>query len=255
MKRIILSSTLTACFVIIFSFSAFGMTLDLGKNITISDKNNATSKAWYTDREDQEVEPGMQIKQEWDLEGFFLKDTILSVVGGYDFRDGYGGRTSGDIFLDIDGDAAYGDIHGAANGPVTSNETYGYEYALDLDFSSMSYDIIDLAGASTTTAYYKQNYGSNPWQYAGGGTIIGTGTFGYQENLSNTQTGFEGGNHYLISGFDLDFLGPDATFIAHYTMSCGNDNLMGAVATPEPGTIILMGLGLSGLVIIRRKRS
>ena len=36
--------------------------------------------------------------QAWDLEAFLFDGTNLSLVGGYDFRDGYGGMASGDIF-------------------------------------------------------------------------------------------------------------------------------------------------------------
>lgn len=55
--------------------------LNLGTNITIWDKMGTVN-------EDQEVEPNCVWDQQWDLEGFFLKGTTLTMVGGYDFKNG-----------------------------------------------------------------------------------------------------------------------------------------------------------------------
>ena len=44
----------------------------------------------------------MVTNQSWDLEGFFLENTSLYMVGGYDFKNGNRAFTSGDIFIDID---------------------------------------------------------------------------------------------------------------------------------------------------------
>ncbi len=41
----------------------------------------------------------------------------------------------------------------------------------------------------------------------------------------------------------------------HYTMTCGNDVIEGAVPNPEPGTVLLLGAGLLGLAGLRRKGS
>ena len=94
---------------LILSGNVLAYTLDLGTQITIDDKNEA-SGLWYTtpaapNVDDQEVEPGMVRNQVWDLEGFFLKGSELSLSGGYNFEDGEAGFMSGDIFIDVDGDA------------------------------------------------------------------------------------------------------------------------------------------------------
>ena len=232
--------------------------LDFGTEITISDNNYKTSgTSWYYDNEDQEVEPGMARSQGWDLEGFFLKENELTMIGGYDFVAGKHNLMSGDIFIDIDGDAVFGDIHSSAKGNFTVENTFGYDYVLDLDFSAKTYDVISLGeNARTITSYEKLNQGSNPWRYADGGqTLFKDIAFNYMTGLTNDQTGFNGGAHNAVQ-VDLSFLAPGQDFTAHFTMECGNDNLMGrgVAPTPEPGTIFLLTAGLIGLIGIGRKR-
>ncbi|MBW1646054.1 MAG: PEP-CTERM sorting domain-containing protein [Deltaproteobacteria bacterium] len=225
--------------------------LDIGTNITIYDGASGTSSSypqyddWYnTEAEDQEVELNCTPGQEWDLEGFFLKDNILSMVGGYDFDNGVEGYDSGDIFLDIDG--SY-DPYGGGN--------YGYEYVIDLDFNAKSYNVYDLSGNSVSLLlpHYSQNYHSSPWRYDSGGTSVTSGTFTYQEGVGNT--GFTGDSHNLVSGIDLGFLGHQTEFTSHFTMECGNDNLMGkGVVTPEPTTFLLLGLGFLLMATFGRRK-
>ncbi len=60
-----------------------GNAMAFGLEITIFDGNKGGSRNWWKyEREDQEVEPGMVDRQKWDLEGFFLDDTLLTMVGG-----------------------------------------------------------------------------------------------------------------------------------------------------------------------------
>jgi len=78
--------------------------ISFATNITIPDLNSSSSNSWYGTHEDQEVEPGMARSQAWDLEGFFVNGTVLSLVGGYDFKNGAGSGKkfySGDIFIVI----------------------------------------------------------------------------------------------------------------------------------------------------------
>lgn len=239
------------------------MALDIGENITISDKNyNAVS--WHGNYEDQETEPGMQTGQAWDLEGFFLDEyNILSLVGGYDFSSGYGGYYSGDIFLSIDDLPQYGDIYRVTNDQQNYEiaKNYGYEFVLDLSFNGTSghtYRVYSLEDNTVLqTAYYQQNEGSSPWRYVSGGTELTqyAGTFSFDSGLTDSNTGFSGGTHYLLTGFDLSFLGHDMEFVSHFTMGCGNDNLMGkGTVVPEPSTMLLLGSGLVGLAFCRRRK-
>ncbi len=239
--------------------------LDFGNNITISDNSIGSYNSWYSDREDQEVEPGCVGNQTWDLEGFFLNDFKLTTVGGFDFKQGEEGYTSGDIFIDTDLDAIYG-LDGkykdslSGNGQKQYFYDYGYEYAVDLDFNNLTYKVyeIDKTYNSLISVYYRQNDGSNPWRYnpQQNQDPIYMGSISYYENLSDSTTGLLGGNHNAFT-IDLSFLPENTEFIAHFTIGCGNDNLMGQgiAHAPEPATLFLLGTGMIGLAVITRKRT
>ena len=76
--------------------------LDLGTNITIYD-GVSNSQDWHGTNEDQEVEPNCLHGQSWDLEGFFLNGSILTMVGGFDFEYGVPGQPQSDMFIAING--------------------------------------------------------------------------------------------------------------------------------------------------------
>ncbi len=75
--------------VLLFYGNAFAT--PFGVNITINDDVNGNG-GWYQGtgqgQEDQEVEPNCVGGQEWDLEGFFLNEKTLTMVGGFDFANG-----------------------------------------------------------------------------------------------------------------------------------------------------------------------
>lgn len=65
------------------------------------------------------------------------------------------------------------------------------------------------------------------------------------------------GDTAVWDGFSLDlsdYLGQEITY--GFAMTCANDVLLGTftVSTPEPGTLVLLGLGLMVLALLGRKR-
>jgi len=259
-------------FLAVFIISGAALAASFGTNITISDQNfNTSGNSWYTNHEDDEVEPGMTGNQSWDLEGFYLNGSYLAMIGGYDFVNGNSNMMSGDIFIDITGDAVYGDIHdenrgdnGDAIDPVKNS--YGYDYVLDMDFSAMQYTVFEIdESADVQQAKYNENEGSSPWTYVGGGNdqflIDGTTTsiididFSTKYYTGQSIDGMTGIDHNVVL-VDLGFLGHNIeNFTAHFTMQCGNDNLMGSTApVPEPATLLLFGTGLIGLAGVGRKK-
>jgi hypothetical protein len=197
------------------------------------------------------------------LEGFFLDDKSLSVVGGFNFLTGKNGFLAGDIFIDTTGDIKYGatvpSTIQSANGYYQINNTLGYGFVFDMDYATLTYDVFALTASSKLkTSYYHQNEQANPWRYVSGGELLFSDlSFSYIAGLSDAGigNGLIGGTHNVISGLDLTFLGMSTTFTVHTAEGCGNDNLMGrATIVPEPMSMMLLGSGLIGIVGLRRKK-
>jgi hypothetical protein len=249
---------------VLLTVSSLALALPLSRtDITIYDGDSSAATGWEGMQEDDETEPGTVHNQSWDLESFFTYGSNqLGMIAGYDFYNNLGGDyRPGDIFIDINGGIIPGNSTGP-NGNVNVNNTFGYEYALDIDWVNLSYSIIQLSPGVivTTTAAYGINAGSNPWVYVSGGTNIGSGSFTKEINLSNAQTGMSGGsgtganNHYAAHGFDLSFLGAGTTFTSHFTAACGNDNLMGSsTVVPVPAAVWLFGSAIGVMGLVRRR--
>lgn len=242
----------------------------LPANITIYDGTSSSATGWRGMQEDNEVEPASNSGQKWDLEGFFLDGSTLSMVGGYNFKYGVDGYNSGDIFFSVNSVPLYGgdiDSSGGWNYQNTLNSC-GYQYALHMDFAAQTFSVYALTPQSIVKSiYFKENRGSNPYKYVSGGTAVqgyqNVG-FSYLVNRSDSQilgltgTALTGGSHNMIS-LNAGFLGNYQSFYAHYTYGCGNDNLMGTHTVPPtrvPDASATAGLfagAVAALTLIRRR--
>ena len=272
--------------------SATARALPLGMDITISDRNNNGSNPvipsnWYSDREDNETEtnPNTINAQVWDLEGMYLNGSKLTLLGGFDFKNGthYDGYVwkGGDIFIDIGGNGAiYGQTANGGSGttqysniqPIATSNLFGYDYVLDIGAffgNTFAFNIVQLTPGNTLLTRAADVAASNPWTYQSGGTVMGGGVGDYgllaaSDFPSGGLLGYGSNNNHFYMTVDLASVpGIAGTDIFHYTIECGNDDLMGRAQIPAQSppphvpdmgsTALLFSITFLGIEAFRRK--
>lgn len=197
-------------------------------------------------------------------------------------RDGtFDGTDYGDLFISTDG-------WNPSGNPLDKYRTDNYkngtswEYVFDTSASSIfmvSQGKILLSDDITFTN--KANWAGNtnvPGQlYNGSSNPTDTERYSWYrhdqevwfDNTGATKTGdgiFSDANSgiggFLTYSFDLSSLGitPEQGYNLgfHWAMTCGNDVIEGGLsksAVPEPGTLVLLGLGILGIGILRQKKA
>ena len=205
--------------------------------------------------------------QLFDAEYLFYKQsgTVLTIglQAGFDLRNLANGYLhtdhrryyAGDLALSFD------------NTPTT------YEYAVDFGLKTLDYyghnvglgsGNTDPAGLYRVSAWNNQIAfpTSSPFAMDAGTWVVGLNKIGgVTQNFTGSgypTSGPAGKSYYRIVSFDLAGLGLGDNLSAHWTMSCGNDVIGGRGTVthkvPEPSTLVLLGAGLLGISVMRRRR-
>jgi hypothetical protein len=206
----------------------------------------------YNGGENDALNFGSNALQEFDLEAFFFDRSTnsLSMQSGFnvdathrDFYDvAFYNIELGDIFVDVGGNNSfdYAVVFNRSNGVFSS-----YDYSV-VDLSA-GYTDVGLIPEYSGLVYDRDHSAALPFAVATySGPIVGSGTFSYS-SFSDDE-----GAHYVMSNIDLSSAVDGRAFTLHLTQGCGNDVMTASV--PEPTLISLVGIGLLGLSLIRRKK-
>ena len=211
------------------------------------------------------VTPGAYGSSQWiPNSGIFYaiedNDPGVNYVG-----PGYGGQPydAEAIYIDFDSTNLYFSVVTGFPGSGTDKYQPG-DIALDFDGDGFYEYGIDTTGDETTkgTLYSVSEWGTgiDIWGGVGAPTEIITGLEKF--NPSDTSLVYNNKyysdyDHYVIEGYmPISAFGNDwnpSNFKAHWSMTCANDYIEVTV-TPEPATLTLFGVGLLGLIRLRKQK-
>ncbi|MFC2061068.1 PEP-CTERM sorting domain-containing protein [Elusimicrobiota bacterium] len=207
-----------------------------GLNIDVITEDNADdSEGW------QYVGPGQTYDgNQFDVEAIYFDNdrdyAYIAIVQGLGINGGTAPNNPilmpGDIAIDIDNNSETG--------------AAGYELGISIADSHL-YGVTEWDGV-----FYNQHSVANPWQISSGNDL-GLVDFAYSGNQNS---------HYVLEAripmslLNLTY-GDKHMLNIHWTQECGNDylNLEADInPIPEPGSIMLLGVGILGIIGIRRFR-
>lgn len=233
--------------------------------------------------EDNEVEPLNNAHQKWDYEGFIQNNHRLSIVAGFDFKNGAeiphdGWFYPGDIFIGQNMIRSPSFVTTGYHNYLNDGASGSWQYVIHFNDGpdgnlhgiqdGDTYEVRALNRFSVLeSVYYRSNRDSNPFRYVSGGDLITTGQIHIQNNISDADlpfvigSSFVGGWHNILT-VDLSWLDQSTIVGPSYlntTISCGNDDLRGILAGFEPvpdngSSLVALAFGFGAIVAVRRKQ-
>lgn len=174
-----------------------------------------------------------------------FSDTYMHVVINTNFSEAndYFNISYGDLFISVDGWAPFGDAPYAGD-----NATNGENWEFVFDTSAGA-----LYGGDF--GIYLSDDVMGPYTYRNGQEVLrsegGTEYSGSTVNLLNA--GYDGFIEYNILLSSLG-ISSDSEIGLKWGMTCANDTIEVGVNVPEPGSLLMFGLGILGLGIVSRRK-